>query len=50
MPDFADDAIYIWSITVLGLAVPIVMAALTLLRVRLAKQRLERLQKDELPK
>ncbi|MEM9937518.1 MAG: hypothetical protein AAFZ91_02110 [Pseudomonadota bacterium] len=48
MPDFADDAIYVWSITVLGVGTPVIMGALVWLRVRLAKQRLERLQKDEL--
>ena len=47
MPDFADDAIYVWSITVLGIATPLLMGALVWLRVRLAKKRLERLQKDE---
>ncbi|MCR9269221.1 MAG: hypothetical protein NXH72_04455 [Hyphomonadaceae bacterium] len=47
MPDYGDDAIYVWSITVLGIVLPILMIGLSLLRVHLSKARLERLQRDE---
>ncbi len=49
MPDFGDDAIYVWAITILGLATPVLMTGLVLLRIRLAKRRLDRLSasKDE---
>ena len=47
MPDFGDDAIYVWSITIIGLALPALMVAYSLLRVRLSKARLERLKKEE---
>ena len=47
MPDFADDAIYVWSITIIGLALPVLMMAYSFLRVHGAKARLERLQQDE---
>ena len=47
MPDFGDDAIYVWSITLIGLILPILMAGLSLLRVHLSKARLERLKQDD---
>lgn len=47
MPDYADDAIYVWSITILGIVLPILMIGFSLLRVHLSKARLERLQQEE---
>ncbi|MEL6859644.1 MAG: hypothetical protein AAFO74_14750 [Pseudomonadota bacterium] len=47
MPDFADDAIFIWSITLFGLAFPVLMLGYSLLRVHLSKARLDRLQQEE---
>jgi len=47
MPDFGDDAIYVWSITLTGLALPALMIGYSVLRVHLSKARLERLKKEE---
>ena len=47
MPDFGDDAIYVWSITLIGLILPILMVGLSLLRVHLSKARLERLKQED---
>lgn len=47
MPDYGDDAIYVWSITVLGLALPALMVLYSFLRAHLSKARLERLQKED---
>lgn len=47
MPDFADDAVYVWSITLIGLALPVLMIGFSLARVHLSKARLERLQQEE---
>ena len=47
MPDFADDAIYVWSITIIGLALPVLMVGYSLFRVHFSKARLERLKQDE---
>ena len=47
MPDYADDAIYVWSITIIGIALPVLMIGYSLLRVHLSKARLERLQQEE---
>ena len=47
MPDFGDDAAYVWPITVIGLVLPALMIGLSLLRVHLTKARLDRLQKEE---
>jgi len=46
MSDFGDDAIYVWSITIIGLALPAFMAGFSLLRVHLSKARLERMKKQ----
>lgn len=47
MPDFGDDAIYIWSITILGVSVPLIMTGLSLLKVHMSKARLERLKQED---
>ncbi len=47
MPDFGDDAAYVWSITILGLVVPVLMAGLSLLRVHMSKARLDRLKQED---
>ena len=47
MPDYGDDAIYVWSITIIGLVLPALMVAFSLLRVHMSKARLERLKQDE---
>ena len=47
MQDYADDAIYVWSITIIGIVLPVLMIGYSLLRVHLSKARLERLQQEE---
>lgn len=47
MPDFGDDAAYVWSITILGLVLPVLMAGLSLLRVHMSKARLDRLKQED---
>ena len=47
MADFGDDAIYVWSITIIGLALPVLMAGYSLVRVRMSKSRLERLRQED---
>ena len=47
MPDFGDDAAYVWSITILGLILPVLMAGLSLLRVHMSKARLDRLKQED---
>nr|WP_156780907.1 hypothetical protein [Hyphomonas sp. Mor2] len=47
MPDYGDDAIYVWSVTIIGLALPVLMVGLSLLRVHLSKARLERLKQED---
>lgn len=47
MPDFGDDAIYVWSMTIISLALPIAMAVYSLLRVHMSKARLERLKQED---
>jgi len=49
MPDYGDDAVFVWAITVLGLATPLLMAGFAFLRTHLAKRKLDRLEasKDE---
>ena len=47
MPDFGDDAAYVWSITILGLVLPVLMAGLSLLRVHISKARLDRLKQED---
>ncbi len=49
MPDYGDDAFYVWSITIIGLVLPVLMIGFSLLRVHLSKARLERLKRDEDP-
>lgn len=47
MPDFGDDAIYVWSITIIGLVMPALMVGYSYLRAHMTKARLDRLQKEE---
>ena len=47
MPDYGNDAVYVWSVTILGLALPALMAGLSLLKVHLSKARLERLKQED---
>ncbi|MEE2929764.1 MAG: hypothetical protein VX599_03530 [Pseudomonadota bacterium] len=46
MSNFGDDAIYVWSITIIGLVLPAFMVAFSLLRVHLSKARLKRMKKQ----
>ncbi len=45
MPEFDKNAAYIWVLVGLGLALPLLLAVYTNVRVKLAKRRLERLQR-----
>lgn len=47
MPDFGDDAIYVWSITIIGLVMPALMVGYSFLRAHMTKARLDRLEKEE---
>ena len=47
MPDFGDDAAYVWSVTLFGLAIPILMGVYSVLKVHLSKARLDRLKQEE---
>ncbi len=47
MVDFGDDGIYVWSITALGIAAPILLGLFAFMRVRFAKKRLERMEETE---
>ena len=47
MPDYGDDAFYVWSVTLAGLVLPVLMIAYSLIKVRLSKARLDRLKGDE---
>ncbi len=47
MPNFGDDAAYVWPITIIGIVLPVLMIGLSLLRVHLTKARLDRLKKEE---
>ena len=47
MPDFGDDAIYVWSITLIGVGLTAIMLGLSFLRAHLTKARLDRMKKDE---
>ena len=47
MPDFGDDAIYVWSVTLFGLALPILMIVNSVLKVRFSKARLDRMKQEE---
>jgi hypothetical protein len=46
MSEFGDDAIYVWSITIIGLVLPALMVVFSLSRVHLSKARLERMKKQ----
>ena len=47
MPEFDKNAAYLWAIIALGIGVPVLMTGFALLRSRLAKQRLNRLEASE---
>jgi len=47
MPEFDKNAAYLWTIIGLGIAVPVLLSAYALLRAKLSKDRLKRLQDGE---
>jgi hypothetical protein len=47
MPNYGDDAIYVWWITILGLVLPALMVGLSLLKVHASKRRLDRLTQED---
>ncbi|MEL7040667.1 MAG: hypothetical protein AAGL90_04035 [Pseudomonadota bacterium] len=47
MPEYGDDAFYVWSVTIAGLLLPILMIAYSVIKVRLSKARLDRLKQEE---
>lgn len=47
MPEFDKNAAYLWAIVLIGLIVPALLAAYALVRVRLNRARLERLNAQE---
>ncbi len=47
MPEFDKNAGYIWTIVAIGVVVPLLMLAYSMIKVSLAKRRLERLEADE---
>lgn len=47
MPEFDKNAGFLWAIIILGLAIPAVLSVFAIVRVRLAKRRLERLEASE---
>ena len=47
MPEFDKNAAYLWAIIGLGIAIPAVMTVYALLRAKLSKARLNRLQNRE---
>ncbi|MEM7459331.1 MAG: hypothetical protein AAF331_07690 [Pseudomonadota bacterium] len=47
MPEFDKNAGYIWAIVMIGVVVPILLSAYAVLRSRMARARLERLQNQE---
>ncbi len=47
MPDYGDTGVYVWSVTIIGLALPALMAGLSLIKVHLSKARLERLKQED---
>ncbi|MCF6328249.1 MAG: hypothetical protein L3J02_00390 [Henriciella sp.] len=44
LPEFDKNAAFLWAITGLGLALPILLAIYAAVRERLAKRRLERMR------
>ena len=46
LPAFDHNAAYIWTIYLIGLAVPAGLLAYAVLKARMAKKRLERLQAE----
>ena len=46
LPVFDDNAAFIWTIYAIGLIVPLGLLGYCLMRARLAKRRLERLQAE----
>lgn len=49
LPEFDDNAAYIWAIVAIGVAVPALLGLYAGARARLARRRLERLQADGKP-
>ncbi|MEM1147265.1 MAG: hypothetical protein AAGA72_14800 [Pseudomonadota bacterium] len=47
MPEYGDDAFYVWSVTIAGLLLPILMIAYSVIKVRLSKARLDRMKQEE---
>ncbi len=47
MPEFDKNAAFLWTLIALGLAVPFLLTAFAVIRVKLAKARLQRLQDQE---
>ncbi|MEQ8557654.1 MAG: hypothetical protein RIB03_04995 [Henriciella sp.] len=47
LPQFEDNAAYIWAIVIIGLTVPALLGLYAGLKARFAKRRLERLQASE---
>lgn len=47
VPEFDKNAAYIWVIVALGVLAPMAMAVFASVRLRMAKQRLERLREDK---
>ncbi len=46
LPRFDDNAVFIWAIYLLGMAVPILLGVYAMVKARLARRRLERLQAE----
>ena len=47
MPSFGDDGIYVWSITLLGIATPTLLCTYALLRAVWAKRRLKKFEEAD---
>lgn len=47
MPEFDKNAAYLWAIIGLGIAIPVLMTAYALMRAKLSKARLEKMQSRE---
>jgi len=44
VPEYGDDAFYVWSVTIAGLLLPILIIAYSVIKVRLSKARLDRMK------
>lgn len=47
MPEFDKNAAYLWTIIGLGVGIPVLLTLYALLRAKLSKAKLQRLQKGE---